>query len=159
MRTDGKPVDIKLPSGRVVTMGPKSGMLAFQVDVAFAGKSPAEREYRWAEEYARRLQAIGGQKVAAGYGYVQLLADFTDGELKVITYALAAYDNPTPEELAAALEGGGMHSAEALKESVALHRASGGAIPFERAMELDEASRKMMLATFAGEARREQKQK
>lgn len=145
---------VKLPSGKVVELSPKHGHLAMAVDVSFAGKTVAEREWKWAELMARRVKAIDG-KPCVQYGHVRFLADFDDRDQRVLVAVAARMDIPTPEEYAEALKGAGMLSAEALDESVLLYRLSGGMIPFEQAMEFDEKSRKMMLASFAGRAERE----
>lgn len=145
---------VKLPSGKCVELAPKHGHLAMAVDVTFAGKTPAEREWKWAELMARRVKSIDG-KPTVQYGYVKFLADFDDRDQRVLVAVAARMDIPTPEEYAEALKGSGLLSAEALDESVMLYRLSGGMVGFEQAMEFDEKSRKMMLASFVGRFERE----
>jgi len=146
--------EVKLPSGKVVMLGPKHGHLAMAVDVAFAGKTPPEREWAWAELMARRVKTLDGKPVVQ-YGYVRFLADFDDRDQRVLVAVAARMDIPTPEEYAEALKGSGLLSAEALDESVALYRLSGGAIPFDQAMEFDEKTRKWYLASFIGRYEKE----
>jgi len=145
---------VKLPSGRVVELAAKSGHLAMAVDVAFASKAPAEREWKWAEMMARRVKTVDGRPMT-GYGHVRFLADFDDRDQRVLVAVAARMDIPTPEEYAEALKGAGMLSADALDESVLLYRLSGGVVPFEQAMEYDEKSRKYLLASFVGRFERE----
>jgi len=148
---------VKLPSGKVVELAPKHGHLAMAVDVMFASKPPAEREWAWAELMARRVKAIDGKQVVM-YGYVRFLADFDDRDQRVLVAVAARMDIPTPEEYAEALKGAGTLSAEALDESVALYRLSGGVVPFDQAMEYDEKSRKWLLAGFLGRFEREKEE-
>ena len=136
-----------VPSGHSITLGPRFGNLALAIDLEYADKSEAEREWRNIEMLARRVKAIDGKPVG-GYTRTRLLTDFLERDLAVIARVAGEMDTPSPEEYAAALHGAGLASKEAMDEAVALYRLTGGAIPFEQAMEMDEKRRKLLLAAL-----------
>ena len=140
-----------LPCGRTVTIERKNAHLDFAVDTSMAGKPEVYEKWAWAESLARRIREIDGKPVT-GYNLTRLTTDFDDGDLKILVIVTAAADNPTPEQLAAAYEGTGLASHEALAECLTLHRVSGGAIDFRTAMEMDQARRKTLLAMIVGES-------
>lgn len=140
---------VKLPGGREVELGPKSGYLQLAVDLEMTDKDPAVRDtIATFEMLARRVKAIDGKPPAGKYDYRRLLTDLSDRDVQVLVRAAAELDTPTPEEIAAALAGAGLRAKEAMDEAVALYRLTGGAIPFEQAMEYPEAKRKLMLAAM-----------
>lgn len=141
-------IEVVLPSGRRVMLAPLFGRTVLAVDIDFA-REPAEvQAWKFAEILARRITAIDG-KPMTGYTHKRLLMEFPDRDVRALVTAAAQFDNPTPEELAAALSG--QVAAEVLQEAVALYRLSGGAMSFEQALELDAKRRKLMLAVFAAQ--------
>lgn len=138
---DKRETEVRLPCGKRVTLGPRYGRLTLDVDLDYVGRSEDEKQWKGIELIARTIKAIDGKPVP-GYTRDKLVLDFSERDVAVLVAVRSRLDTPTPEELAAALEG--MESAEALSESVEIFRLSGGAIPFETAMEWPEKKRKLV---------------
>jgi len=139
--------EVRLPSGKVVMLGPKSGAIARDVDIMFSSRPPAEQAWGWQELMARRIRAIDGKPVT-GYNHTRFVFDLDDRDQKVLLSVAALMDIPSPEQTAEALKGSGLLSAEAMDESVLLYRVSGGSIDFETAMAYDDKTRKLVLTWF-----------
>ena len=137
--------EVKLPSGKVVMLGPKSGTIARDIDIMFHSRPPAEQEWKWQELMARRIRAIDGKSVT-GYNHTRFASDLDDRDQEVLLLVAALMDNPRAEHKAEAFKSSGLLSAEAMDESLALYRVSGGSIDFETAMTYDDATRKLTLA-------------
>jgi hypothetical protein len=136
---------IKLPSGKVVSLAARFGRLTLDVDLDYVGKTEDEKAWKGIDIIARTIKAIDGKPVA-GYKRDQLVVDFSERDITVLVAARARLDTPTPEEMADALEG--FESKEALAESVEIYRLTGGAVPFELAMNWPDKKRKLILATL-----------
>jgi hypothetical protein len=139
---------VKLPSGKIVSLGPRHGRLTLDVDLDYAGKSEDEKLWKGIEIVARTIKAIDGKPVA-GYTRDKLCVDFTERDISTLVAVRARLDVPTPEELASAL--GELESKEALAECVLIFRLSGGAIPFELAMNWPDKKRRLILVALQSE--------
>ncbi len=148
-------IPVKLPSGKTVTLGPRYGELTLQVDLEFATDpklsqldSEEKRGWKGLEIIARTIKQIDGKPVT-NYHRDNLIRDFPEKDIAVLVLVRARLDTPTPEELATALSE--LESADALTESVEIHRLTGGAVPFETAMQFSERKRKFLLALLRKE--------
>lgn len=147
-RTTPAGTNVKLPCGKTVTLGARYGKLELDVDLEYVGRPEDEKGWKGPEVMARTIVAIDGKPVP-GYTLARMITDFDARNVAVITAAHNRLVSPTPEEVAAGLEG--FMAKDALSECVQIFRLTGGAVAFENAMEWPERKRKLILGALVKE--------
>jgi hypothetical protein len=139
---------VKLPCGKSVTLGARYGKMELDVDLEYVGRPEDEKGWKGPEVMARTITHIDGKPVP-GYTLARMITDFDSRNVAVITAAHNRLVSPTPEEVAAGLEG--FMARDALLECVQIYRLTGGAVAFENAMEWPERKRKLILGALIKE--------